>query len=446
MIDLINRFFDLNRLKTDIRTEIMGGITTFMTMAYIILVNPAILKVGGIPTEGAIIATCVVAGIMSISMGIYANYPFALASGMGLNAVVVYNIIVGMKQPWQVAMGVIVAEGLLVTILVLTNLREMVMNAIPIFLKHAISVGIGLFIAFIGLVEGGIVVKSPATLVTLGNLTQPYVLVSFLGLIITSLLVTKNIKGGILLGIIFTALLAILLGIIDIPKEFVSVPEDFSTFLRFDLMGALNLTLIPMIFALFMSDFFDTMGTVIGIGGEAGFLDSEGRLPRLKKVLIVDSLAAILGGALGASSATTYIESASGVSVGGRSGLTAVITGLLFLASLLFTPLVSIIAGGYITPEGILRHPITAPALIVVGFLMINIMSRIDFRRFDEGIPAFLTIITMPFTYSISHGIGIGFISYSLIQVLSGRGRNVHPLMYIASILFAINFIIPAAI
>ena len=442
-IDYIRRHFELSKHNTDIRTEVIAGLVTFITMSYIIFVNPAILKEAGVPLHGAIVATCIATGLMSLTMGLYSNYPLALAPGMGLNAVVTYTIVKGMGETWQVAMGMIVIEGIIITLLVLTNLREKVMDSIPLSLKQAIGVGIGVFLAFIGLMEGGIVVDSPVTLVQLGDLTQRYTQVALIGLLITSALVARRIKGGILYGVLITATIAIFMGIAELPKGVLSIPTDFSTFFRFDLIGALKLSLAPVIFSLFMSDFFDTMGTVIAIGEEAGFLDKYGRLPRLKRILLVDSVAAVAGGALGTSSVTTYIESAAGVSEGGKTGLSSLVTGTLFFAALFFTPLVAIVAAGYKIEEGIYRYPITSPALIVVGFLMMSVISRINFKEYEEGIPAFFIILVIPFTYSISYGIGFGFISYSLIKILTGKWKDVSITMYFISILFAISFAIP---
>lgn len=441
-MNLLEKAFSLPALRTDVKTEVRAGLTTFMTMAYIIFVNPAILSAGGVPAEGAITATCLVAGALCIAMGLTANYPFALASGMGLNAVVAYSIVIGLHQSWQVAMGMIVIEGILAVLLVLTNLREMMMDAIPLSLKRAIAIGIGLFIAVIGLVEGGFVVGHPATVVSLGDLTQPHVLVAAAGLAVTSALAAWRVKGSLLIGICVTAVASVFLGVVTFPHTIVSIPSDFSTFFQFDLAGAFRLSLLPMIFALFMSDFFDTMGTVIGVGGEGGFLDKKGSLPRLKQVLLIDSLGAVFGGMAGASSATTYIESAAGVSEGGRSGLTVVVTGVLFFLFLFFTPVIGVIAGGYQVAEGVYRHPITAPALIVVGCMMMGLISEIDFRKYEEGIPAFLTILVMPMTYSIAHGIGFGVISYCLIKVLTGRIREVHPLLYGVAVLFVVSFLV----
>jgi AGZA family xanthine/uracil permease-like MFS transporter len=449
------RYFKIKERKTTVRTEIIAGITTFMTMAYIIFVNPAILSAGGdtgIPFEAAVIATCIGAGVMSVLMGILTNTPFALASGMGINAVVVFTIIFGLGLTWQQAMGIIVIEGIIVTILVLTGLRSMVMRAIPMGLKYAIGVGIGLFIAFIGAQQAGFVDIDPITAVKLGDFTAHYTQLAVFGLILTAILVAFRIRGGILLGIIGTAIAGMVFRVIPVPTRLVSIPtkESFSTFFKADLVGAvwskgmINTAALIMIFALFMTDFFDTMGTVIGVGGEAGLLDKKGSLPNLRRVLLIDSLAAVAGGLFGASSVTTYIESASGVSDGGRTGIMPTMTGFLFLISIFFTPLIAVIGGGVEIAEDIYKYPITSPALIVVGFLMMTVMSKIDFKDFEIGIPAFLTIIIMPFTYSISYGIGFGFISYTLIKLVKGKFRELHPLMIIVSVLFMAAFIAEA--
>ncbi len=449
------RYFKLKERNTSVRTEIIAGITTFMTMAYIIFVNPAILSQGGttgIPFEAAVIATCMGAGLMSILMGLLTNTPFALASGMGINAVVVFTIIFGLGMSWQQAMGIIVIEGIIVTIFVLTGLRSMIMRAIPMGLKYAIGVGIGLFIAFIGAQEAGFVGLSSATAVTLGDFTANYTLLAAFGLILTVILVAFRIKGGILLGIVGTAIAGMAFRIIPFPTQFISVPtkESFATFFQADIVGAvwskgmLNVAALVMVFALFMTDFFDTMGTVIGVGGEAGLLDKNGSLPNLKRVLLVDSLAAVTGGLFGASSITTYIESASGVSDGGRTGIMPTMTGFLFLISIFFAPLIAVVGGGVEIAEGVIKYPVTAPALIVVGFLMMSVMSKIDFKDYEIAIPAFLTIIIMPFTYSISYGIGFGFISYTLIKLFRGKFRDLHPLMIIVSALFVIAFVAEA--
>jgi len=434
----------------------MGGLTTFMVMAYIIFVNPAILSFAGIkglegqgpPFAPTLAATCLVAGLATLAMGLVSNYPLAIASGMGLNAVVAFQLVAGMKLPWPAAMGVVFLEGLAITVLVLTGFREAVMNAIPMPLKQAISVGIGLFILFIGLVSAGFVKPGPPGVpVTLGDLTTAPVVVALIGLFLTLWLHARRVKGALLLGIILTTIVAVAVnaatagtafptpGQAVVPAQIVGVP-DFSTlgaglnlevFARAGILAAL-----VTIFSIMLSDFFDTMGTVIGIGGEAGWLDRAGRLPRLRRVLLVDSLAAAAGGAAGASSATTYIESAAGVSEGARTGLASAVGGLCFLLALFFAPV-----AGIVPPQA------TAAALIVVGYLMCKVVREIPFGDLEEGFPALLTLTVMPFTYSITNGIGVGFVSHTFLKLVRGRGRDVHPMMYGAALAFLAYFALP---
>jgi AGZA family xanthine/uracil permease-like MFS transporter len=375
----------------------------------------------------------------------------ALASGLGLNAIVAFTLILGLGLSWQQAMAVIVLEGLVVTILVLTNLREAVMNAIPLSLKFAIAVGIGLFIAFIGLKNGGIVVQNPETYLALGDFTQGPVLLALFGLVLTLALVARGMRGGILVGIVLTGVVGMILGIVSLPGGVVDFRFDTSTIGGgvLAIPEVLQISLIPVIFALFMTDFFDTMGTVIAVGQEGKLLDENGRPPRLKRILLVDSLAAVGGGAMGASSVTSYIESGAGVAEGGRTGMTSVVVGLLFLLALPFSPIISVFGGSIPVagPQGegeIFVSPVTAPALIVVGFLMITAVRFIPWDDFDEAIPAFLTILTLPLTFNISYGIGFGFISYVLIKLSRGKSGEVHPLLYGAALLFALAFVWPA--
>jgi AGZA family xanthine/uracil permease-like MFS transporter len=484
----MREYFRLDELGTNVRTELLAGVATFMTMAYIVFVNPAILSAAGVPLEAAAVATAIAAGVITIAMGLATNYPLALASGMGLNAIVAYTIALEMGAGWQVAMGVVVVEGILVLILSATKVRSLVMDAIPLGLKYAIGVGIGLFIAFIGLSEANIVVSSPVTLVRLGDLTSTVALIAVVGLLVTSVLVAAKVSGGILWGILITAFVG--MG----PAWYISVPvglivgfllwkyakagsavagfvslvaalaflcpevvarptgvggvvaapqsDSFSTFFAADILGALKWTLVPIIFALFMTDFFDTMGTAIGVGQQAGFVDEKGRIPRLRELLIVDSCGAVGGGLSGCSSVTSYIESAAGVAVGGRSGLTAVTVGVLFLLTVFFAPLISIVGGGVAVGEGAFRYPVTAPALIVVGFLMMRVVREIDFSDAAVALPAFLTILMMPLTYNITYGVGAGFVSHVVMMLGTGRAKEVKPLMYVSAALFAAAFVI----
>ncbi len=454
---MLERYFGLARHGATVGGEVRGGLTTFMVMAYIIFVNPAILSFSGIPAlqgQGAPFAatqaaTCLVAGALTIAMGLAANYPLALASGMGLNAVVAFQLIAGMKLPWQAAMGVVFLEGIAITILVLTGFREAIMDAIPLALKRAISVGIGLFILFIGLVSAGVVTPGPPGVpLTLGELTSAPVAVALFGLLVTLWLQARGTSGSLLIGIALTTALAVLVnsatagrafptpGQAVIPPSWLALPDfstlgagvDLSVFARVGILAA-----CVIIFSIMLSDFFDTMGTVIGIGGEAGWLTPDGKLPRLNRVLLVDSLAAVAGGAAGASSATTYIESAAGVSAGAKTGLASVVTGACFLLALFFAPV-----------AGIVPAQATAPALIVVGYLMSAIVREIPFTDLDDGFPALLTLAVMPFTYSITNGIGAGFIAYCFIKVVRGRAAQVRPMMYAAAAAFVVYFALPA--
>jgi adenine/guanine/hypoxanthine permease len=449
---MLDSLFGIKKNGSTVGTEVLAGFTTFIVMAYIIFVNPAILSFAGIkdlqglgpgfaPTMAA---TCLAAGVLTIAMGLVANYPFALASGMGLNAVVAFQLIVGLKLPWPSAMGIIFVEGIVITVLVITGFREAIMHAIPLTLKRAISVGIGLFILFIGLVDGGFVKAGTGIPVTLGQFTSIQALVAIIGLFLTIALMALRVRGALLIGIILTTIIAIILnalsgytafttpGVAIMPQQLVAAP-DFSTFgkgLNFDAFTRIGiLSAALMVFSVMLADFFDTMGTVIGIGGQAGWLDKKGALPRVRSVLLIDSLAAAFGGLASASSVTTYIESAAGVAQGGRTGLASVVTGILFLLALFFSPLVAVVPG-----------QATAPALIIVGFLMCGVVREIPFDDFEEGFPALLTMVMMPFSYSITNGIGAGFVSYTFIKLIRGKGGQVHWMMYLVSIAFLVYF------
>jgi adenine/guanine/hypoxanthine permease len=450
----LGSFFGFSERGASFRTEVVAGLTTFMTMAYIVFVNPAILGTEGtgLSVPAVFFATCVAAAVACIAMGLVANFPLALASGLGLNAIVAFTLILGQGLSWQQAMAVIVVEGALVTVLVLTNLREAVLNAIPSSLKFAIAVGIGLFIAFIGLKNGGLVVPDAETYLALGDLTQGPVLLAAFGLIVTVALVARGLRGGIVIGIFVTGVVGMIFGVVPPPTGIVDFRFDTSTVGGGVLAvpQVLQLSLLPVIFALFMTDFFDTMGTMFAVAQEGKLLDEDGRVPQAKRILLVDALAAVLGGGLGASSVTSYIESGSGVAEGGRTGLTSVVVGLLFLLALPFSPLISVFGGSLPIPDPagggdpLFISPVTAPALIVVGFLMMTAVRLIPWESFDEAIPAFLTILTLPLTFNISYGIGFGFISYVLIKLSRGRAGEVHPLLYGAAVLFALTFVWPA--
>lgn len=464
----VSKFFKLDELGTNVKTEVLAGFTTFMTMAYIVFVNPGILSAAGVPFAGAATATALGAALMTLAMGLVTNRPIALASGMGLNAVVTFSVI-GFHQanvPWQVGMAVILVEGLVILLLVLTGLREAVMNAIPLNLKRAIGVGIGLFITVIGLNEGGLIRPKPITLVDLGDLSSPAVWVTLIGLLATMGFMAFEVKGGILWGILVATAAALLLGVTSVPDQLVAAP-DFQTFLApfHSVRGGLAIaqvftpSLLLMVFAIMLTDFFDTMGTVVAVGEQAGFVDADGKVPGLRNILVIDSAAAAVGGLFGASSITSYVESAAGVSQGGRSGLTNVVTALLFAAAAFFAPVIAMVGGGtqvpnaahyalfvgsgFSTPEGVYYlYPITASALIVVGFVMMKVVREIPWDDAEEALPAFLTIVGIPLTYSISYGIGFGFISYVTMKVLRGRAGQVHALLYFVAAAFLVDFVL----
>jgi AGZA family xanthine/uracil permease-like MFS transporter len=426
--------FKLKENRTTAGREIAAGVVTFMAMAYIIFVNPKILAaaMGEEMVPSLVVATCIGAGLLSILMGVASNYPLAMASGMGLNAFLAYGVIIGMKVPWQTAMGIVFIEGAIITLLVLSNVREMVMNAIPLDLKRGIGVGIGLLIALIGLQNARLIAPDAATMITFGRIGAES-LIAIFGLIVTAMLMVNKVRGSFLIGILLSTAAAAAMGLIQLPASLAAGmgPGHFRTFLALDIAGALRFGLLATIFAFLITDFFDTMGTVVAVGEQAGFMDSAGRIPRLKNILIVDSLGAVCGGIFGCSSVTTYVESAAGVGEGGRTGLTSVVCGILFLAAIFLTPLVAIVPAYA-----------TAPALILVGFLLI---AGVRFIRWDDAstaLPVFLIIIMIPFTFSISKGIGYGFISFVLLKLLTGKTREIHPLLALVALLFAVDFII----
>jgi len=436
----IGEFFKLKELGTNWRTEILAGLTTFMTMAYIIFVNPAILSATGMDFGAVMVATCLATALTTILMGIYTNYPIALAPGMGMNAYFAYSVCIGMGIPWQIALGFIFIEGIIFILLTISRIRSMLFEAIPQTIRLAVACGIGLLIAFVGLKDAGIIVSHHSTFVTLGKITTPYTLLSLFGLLITSLFLTKKVKGSIFWGIIITAVLGIPLRIVKY-QGVVGFPPSLSpTLFKLDILGALKLSFLTIIFTFLFMDIFDTVGTLAGVSEIGGFI-KDGKLPRVRRCLLVDAIGTVLGSLLGVSTVTSYIESISGISEGGRSGLTSVIVGMLFLISLFFFPLTKMVGGGYEISSGLVLHPVTAPALIIVGSLMFLSITKIDWRDYSEAIPAFLVIITMPLTFSIANGLAIGFVSYSAIKLLSGKGKEVPWLVYLLSIIFILKFI-----
>jgi AGZA family xanthine/uracil permease-like MFS transporter len=440
---LLDDFFELRARGTTVARELRGAIATFLTMAYILFANPTILAAAGIPFEAAMASTAAAAGVCSILMGLFGNFPVALAPGMGLNAVVAFQL-ASTTGSWQAALGLVVLDGLVVLALVIMGLRENVMHAIPVDLRRAIAVGIGLFIAFIGAVNARLVVVPRGTVATLtreplailppvthGALEAPETLVAFVGLLIIAVLLVRGVTGAILGGILTGAALAVALGLARLPTgAWIGWPR-FDAFFQADLGTALSFRFVPLLLSLVMVDFFDTIGTVTAVAESAQLHDSEGRIPRARRVLAIDAASASIGGAVGASSVTSYIESAAGVAEGARTGLHSVIVGVLFLLAIAAAPITAIVPAAA-----------SAPALIAVGFLMCREITRIDFSALDSAIPAFLMLLTIPLTYSISHGLGIGFVAYALIKVLTGRARDVHPLMYATAAMFAVLFVI----
>ncbi|MCL2889631.1 MAG: NCS2 family permease [Eggerthellaceae bacterium] len=435
----MDKFFKISERGSTISTEVIGGLTTFLAMAYIIAVNPSILSAAGVPFNAALTATCFGAALMTIAMGLFANRPIALASGMGINAVVAFGLCLGFGVDWRVAMAVIFLEGILILILVLCGLREAIMEAIPVSLQRAIAIGIGLFIAFIGLRNGGIVVSDEATSLALGSLTSPVVAVALISILTAVILTALKVKAGLLISIIFATLVGIPLGITALPTEYIFMP-DFSTFgAPFQLtpdgiMGIAQIFIQPallmFVFSLLMSDFFDTMGTVVAVGSQGDFVDKDNKIKNVKEILIVDSAAAAVGGLAGASSITSYIESISGVAAGARTGLSNMVIGAAFIIFAFLSPFVGMVTGAA-----------TCGALVVVGYLMMSDIAAIDWKDISLAFPAFITIIGIPLTYSITNGIGFGFISYVIIKLAQGKAKEVKPLMWVAALAFAITFI-----
>lgn len=452
----LDGYFRVTERGSTVRTEVIAGLTTFMTMAYILFLNPIILNT--LPDRNGLqlsipqvlTVTALAAGIATLAMGLYANYPFAIAAGLGLNAVVTFQLVGAAQLTWPEAMGVVVLEGLIILVLVLTKFRQAVMEAVPMPLKLAIGAGIGLFITIIGFVDAGFVTSTtlpvpPLQLGTANELKGWPIFVFIFGLLLIIWLFTRRVKGALLIGILSATVLAVIVNeafldgagfngaanfgkVADFPDaDNFSLIGDFSLFGAFAQMGFLAALLA--VFTLMLSDFFDTMGTAIGLGKEANLLDSNGRLPDTDKVLVVDSAAAALGGAFSASSNTTYIESASGIADGGRTGLTAVVVGVAFLLSIFLAPLAQIVP-----------LQAAAPALVIVGFLMLSVVREIPWDDLEVAIPAFLTIVLMPFTYSITNGIGAGFVTYVFIKVARGKANEVHPMMWIASVAFVLYF------
>lgn len=454
---MLEQFFKLKENKTDVKTEVMAGITTFMTMAYILAVNPNILSAAGMDANAVLIATALASFVGTALMALLANYPFALAPGMGLNAYFAFTVVLGMGYSWQIALLAVFVEGLIFIVLSLTNVREAIFNAIPMTLKSAVSVGIGLFIAFIGLQNAKIIINDDSTLLTYQKFAGEEfstvgitALLAIIGILIMAVLLIKNVKGGILFGILITWVLGMICELtgLYVPNpdagwfstiphaivsfDFSSIGNTFGQVFKADFGSVKILDFVVIMFSFLFVDLFDTLGTLIGVSSKANMLDKDGKLPRIKGALLADAIATSMGAVFGTSTTTTYVESASGVTEGGRTGLTAIVTGLLFLLALIFSPL-------FLTIPSFA----TAPALVIVGFYMMGSVVKIDFNDMTDAIPAFLCIIAMPLAYSISEGIAIGVISWTIISLISGKAKEkkVSVLMYILTVLFILKYI-----
>ena len=440
MKTFIENYFKLKELNTNVRTEVIAGATTFMTMAYIIFVNPSMISKTGMDFGSAMVATCLSAAIATLMMGLYVNYPIALAPGMGQNAFFTYTVCLTMGIPWRAALGCVFVEGVIFILLTFTQFRQTLITAIPVSIRYGIACGIGLLIAFIGLIDGGIIIGHPATLVTLGDVSSYSALITLFGLVIITVMLARNVKGALLWGILATALAAMPFGIVKYQGIVSAPPSMAPTFLQMDLASTCNLAMLPVIFVFLFMGVFDTVGTLAGVGELGGFM-KNGSLPRSGKAFFTDAVGTCVGAACGTPTVTCYIESASGITAGGRSGLSSVVTGMLLFGAVFFSPLVKMIGGGYLNAHGALLHPVTAPALIIVGCMIMTTVSRINWKDFSEAVPAFLTVIIMPLTFSIANGIATGFTSYALIKLFTGRGKEVSWLVYLLSVLFVLKFI-----
>ena len=430
---MIERYFRLKENQTTVRAEFLGGLTTFITMAYIVVVNPQILSKAGMPVEGVVFATCIAAAAGTLVMGLYANYPIALAPGMSLNAYFTYSVCLGMHVPWQTALGVIFISGVVFLILTVSRIREQIVNGIPDCLKHSTAGGIGMFIAFVGLRNANLVVANPATFVGLGSFSNKEAQLACVGLAIILILMTRKITGAILIGVVATTLLGILRGMSAWPAHILSMPHPGATWLKLDVRAALHLGLFEIIFVFLFVDLFDNVGTLLGVCEQGGFV-KEGKIPRVGRALISDAVGTIFGALTGTSTVTSYIESAAGVAAGARTGLSNIFVAGLFLAAAFFAPLASAIPGYA-----------TAPALIVVGALMTESIGRVNWSDFTDAIPAFVTLLATPLTFSIATGLSLGLISYTLVKVAAGKFREVSPIIWILTLLFIFRYIYLAA-
>ncbi len=428
---MFEKLFHLKEHKTTIRVEVIAGITTFMTMAYILAVNPDFLSQTGMDKNALFTATALASAVATLIMAFGANLPFALAPGMGLNAFFAFTVVLGMGYSWQFALTAVFIEGLIFVILTIFNIREAIVNSIPINLKHAISTGIGLFIAFIGLSNAGIIVDDPATLVAIGKMNDPGVIVAWIGLLSIGVMLAFRVKGALLFGIILSAIIGLPLGVTHLPEgSWVDTPPSIMPIMgKFNFSDVFSFDMLIVLFTFLFIDMFDTVGTLVGVCSKANMLDKKGNIPKVKRALFADAIGTTVGAFLGTSTVTTYVESASGVAVGGRTGLTALTVAILFLIALLFAPVFIMIPS-----------VATAPALIVVGLFMMSPIKKIDLDDFTESLPAFLTIIIMPLAYSIAEGIAYGMVAYVLLKLITGRLKDISVFMVILAIFFFLKF------
>ncbi len=425
---MLERAFHLAENQTTVRRELLAGLTTFMTMAYVVVVNPRILAEGGMPVEGVLFATCISAALATLVMGLWANYPIALAPGMSLNAYFTYSIVIGRGVPWQTALGVVFLSGLLFLLLTLTNVREHIVNGIPDCLKHGTAAGIGLFIAFVGMRNAKIIVANPATFVAFGRISDREVLLAAAGVILIAILMIRRVGSAILLGIVAIALAGIPLGLAHWPGQLFSWPHPAGTFLKLDLRSATRLGLGELIFVFFFVDLFDNVGTLVGVCEQGGFL-RDGKLPRASRALLADAFGTIVGALTGTSTVTSYIESAAGVAAGARTGLGNLVIAGLFFVAMFCAPLVAAIP-----------TYATAPALILVGALMCGSIAKVRWDDFSEAFPAFLTLVATPLTFSIATGLSLGLLSFTCLKIGAGKYRDISPLIWVLSAIFLLRF------
>jgi AGZA family xanthine/uracil permease-like MFS transporter len=430
---LLDRYFKFSENQTSVKQELLGGVTTFMTMAYIVVVNPQILALAGMPADGVVFATCLSAAVATLVMGLYANYPIALAPGMSLNAYFTYSVCLAMHVPWRTALAVVFFSGVLFLVLTVTRVREQIVNGMPDCLKHSTAAGIGMFIAFVGMRNAKLVVANSATFVGLGSFADKEVQTACFGLALTLVLMARKIHGAILIGILGTAVVGMLRGIASWPTAFFSMPHPSSTFLQLDFRGALHLGFLEILFAFLFVDLFDNVGTLVGVCEQGGFI-KDGKIPRVGRVLLADSVGTIFGSLTGTSTVTSYIESAAGVAAGARTGFSNIAVAGLFLLAMFCSPLATAIPAYA-----------TAPALILVGVLMSQSLALVSWNDFSEALPAFITMLATPITFSIATGLSLGLISYTVVKLASGKSKEINVLVWILTVLFILRYVYLAA-